>query len=76
VTITSQTELARSFRQVLREYRLQVKLAFFGALTPEEERRLQDAVARCPIHKLMTTATIDIVTAPLEERGQLKGDAA
>ncbi|MCI0571559.1 MAG: OsmC family protein [Myxococcaceae bacterium] len=57
-------------------YVLEVKLGFFGALTAEDERRLHDAVALCPIHKLMTTATVDIVTAPLETPPQAKGDAA
>ncbi len=47
-------------------YVLHVKLAFHGALSPEEKQKLHDAVARCPIHKLMTSATIEVVTAPLE----------
>ena len=53
-------------------YVLQVKLAFFGTLTAEDERRLHAVVARCPIHKLMTTGTIDIVTAPLEVPAESK----
>ncbi|ATB29650.1 OsmC family protein [Melittangium boletus] len=48
------------------KYALRVKLTFHGALSPEERRRLHDAVARCPIHKLMTSATVDIVTEPLD----------
>ncbi|WP_002632698.1 OsmC family protein [Cystobacter fuscus] len=48
------------------KYVLRVKLAFHGALSPEERQRLHDAVARCPIHKLMTAATVEIVTEPLE----------
>ncbi|OJH41463.1 OsmC family protein [Cystobacter ferrugineus] len=47
-------------------YVLNVKLAFHGALSPEEKQKLHDAVARCPIHKLMTSTTIEIVTAPLD----------
>ena len=47
-------------------YRLQVKLAFHGPLTPEQRTRLYNAVARCPIHKLMTTTDVVIETAPLD----------
>ncbi|MDC0711111.1 OsmC family protein [Stigmatella sp. ncwal1] len=47
-------------------YVLHVKLAFHGNLTPQDKQKLHDAVARCPIHKLMTSATIEVVTAPLE----------
>ncbi|MFP2924731.1 OsmC family protein [Pyxidicoccus sp. 3LG] len=47
-------------------YVLKVKLAFHGPLSAEDKRRLHEAVARCPIHKLMTTSTVEIVTEPLE----------
>ncbi len=47
-------------------YVLRVKLAFHGALSPEDTQRLHAAVAQCPIHKLMTTATVEVVTEPLE----------
>ncbi|GEL68440.1 OsmC family protein [Myxococcus virescens] len=47
-------------------YTLKVKLAFHGALSPADKQRLYNAVAQCPIHKLMTTSTVDIVTEPLE----------
>ncbi len=47
-------------------YVLKVKLAFHGALSPEDTQRLYTAVAQCPIHKLMTTATVEIATEPLE----------
>lgn len=46
-------------------YSLRVKLAFHGALSEEEKQRLHAAVAQCPVHKLMTSATIEIVTEPL-----------
>ena len=46
-------------------YKLHVELAYFGALSDEEKKQLHDAVGRCPVHKLMTTATISIETAPL-----------
>lgn len=47
-------------------YRLKVRLAFHGPLDDAQRRRLYDAVARCPLHKLMTTTTVEIETAPLE----------
>jgi putative redox protein len=46
-------------------YRLNVKLAFHGLLSDEQKTRLYNAVARCPIHKLMTTTDVVIETAPL-----------
>src|SRR5260221_16805 len=45
-------------------YRLTVKLLFHGPLTAEQRTRLYNAVARCPIHKLMTTTDVVIETAP------------
>jgi putative redox protein len=47
-------------------YVLKVKLAFHGPLTDEQRNKLYDVVARCPIHKLMTTTDVVIETAPLE----------
>lgn len=46
-------------------YVLRVKLAFFGALSDAEKAKLYDVVSRCPVHKLMTTTTVEIETAPL-----------
>ncbi len=46
-------------------YVLHVSLAFFGGLSDAEKQKLHDVVGRCPVHKLMTTATIDIQTKPL-----------
>ena len=46
-------------------YVLKVKLAFFGALSEAEKQKLYDVVSRCPIHKLMTTTKVEVVTAPL-----------
>lgn len=48
-------------------YKLNVRLVFHGPLDAAQRKRLYDAVARCPVHKLMTTATVEIDTAPLEE---------
>ena len=47
-------------------YGLNLKLAFFGGLSQAEKQRIHDVVQRCPVHKLMTTAEIQINTAPLE----------
>ncbi len=47
-------------------YVLRVRIAFFGALSDAEKRKLYDVVTRCPVHKLMTTSTVEIETAPLE----------
>ncbi len=46
-------------------YVLRVKVNFFGALTDTEKTKLLEVVSRCPIHKLMTTAEVEIVTEPL-----------
>jgi putative redox protein len=42
-----------------------VRLAFHGPLDDAQRQKLHDVVARCPVHKLMTTAEIEIETAPL-----------
>lgn len=47
-------------------YSLRVKLAFHGALSAQDKQRLYEAVARCPVHKLMTSSTIEIITEPLD----------
>jgi putative redox protein len=46
-------------------YALEVRLAFEGALSPEEKQKLSDVLLRCPVHKLMTTADVRITHAPL-----------
>jgi putative redox protein len=46
-------------------YVLKVRLAFHGPLTDEQRKKLYDVVARCPVHKLMTTTDVVIETAPL-----------
>ncbi len=43
---------------------INVHIEFFGPLSEAEKQKLHDVVTRCPIHKLMTTTTIEIVTAP------------
>jgi putative redox protein len=46
-------------------YVLRVKVGFEGALSEAEKAKLLEIVGRCPVHKLMTTATIDIQTSSL-----------
>jgi putative redox protein len=46
-------------------YVLRVRIAFHGPITEEQRQRLFAAAAKCPIHKLMTTAEVVIETAPL-----------
>lgn len=46
-------------------YVLTVRLRFEGSLSDADKQRLHDVVARCPIHKLMTTSTVEIRQLPL-----------
>lgn len=46
-------------------YALTVKLAFEGGLSDADKQKLHDVVLRCPVHKLMTTTTIEIRQLPL-----------
>ena len=46
-------------------YVLTVKLAFEGALSDAEKEKLHDIASRCPVHKLMTTTTVEIKQLPL-----------
>ncbi len=47
-------------------YVLNTKIAFEGYLTEAEVERLEQIAGRCPIQKLMTTATIEVNVARLE----------
>lgn len=44
------------------EYRLFVKLTLKGVLTDAQRQELHKVADKCPVHKLMTTATINIET--------------
>jgi putative redox protein len=46
-------------------YKLKVRLAFHGPITDEQRHKIHAAVARCPVHKLMTTTDVVIETEPL-----------
>lgn len=43
-------------------YRMRVRVELFGALTAEQRAQVHRALASCPIHKLMTTADVQIET--------------
>ena len=43
-------------------YRLRVMLTLGGALTDAQRAELLTVADKCPVHKLMTRATIDVVT--------------
>lgn len=43
-------------------YRLDVSLCFEGIEDPEQLARLTDISDRCPIHRLMTSSTVEITT--------------
>lgn len=45
------------------KYVLKVRVAFHGPISEEDRTRLHAAVARCPIHKLMTATDVVIETA-------------
>jgi len=46
-------------------YRMRVSLSLIGPLSEEQKQRIQAAVERCPIHKLMTSSEVIIETGPL-----------
>ena len=48
-------------------YVLRVRVTFHGPLSEEQRSRLFAAVAKCPVHKLMTTTEVVIETAPGDE---------
>ena len=43
-------------------YRLRVTLALSGPLTDAQRQELLNVAAKCPVHKLMTQATTEVVT--------------
>ena len=43
-------------------YRLRVTLELGGPLTNEQRQELLNVAAKCPVHKLMTQATTEVVT--------------
>lgn len=45
-------------------YRMRVRVELIGPLTAEQRAQVHRAIAKCPVHKLMTTADIQIETDP------------
>lgn len=43
-------------------YRLEVEMTFHGIVAPDQIARLETLSARCPIHRLMTTSNVEVVT--------------
>lgn len=43
-------------------YRLEVVMTFHGIDAPEQLARLEEISNRCPIHRLMTSATVEVAT--------------
>lgn len=44
------------------EYNLALNIHFVGSLSEEQKQQLLDIVEKCPIHKLLSHATINITT--------------
>ncbi|MBZ9568398.1 MULTISPECIES: OsmC family protein [Modicisalibacter] len=62
-----EVQVARNDREERHgRYYLDVALSFTGALDADQRRRLAEIADRCPIHRLMTDATVAIRTT-LEE---------
>lgn len=43
-------------------YRIDVAMTFHGIADPEQRARLEEISHKCPIHRLMTTSTVEVVT--------------
>ncbi|AMD00934.1 OsmC family protein [Halomonas chromatireducens] len=43
-------------------YRLEVVMTFHGIDDPEQRARLEEISHKCPIHRLMTSSTVDVIT--------------
>jgi len=41
-------------------YRMRVRVELIGPLSDEQRQQIQRAITKCPIHKLMTTADVQI----------------
>ena len=42
------------------KYVLDVKVFFEGGLSEADKERIHDVIKRCPVHKLMTSSTVEI----------------
>jgi len=43
-------------------YRLDVAMTFHGIDDPEQQARLEEISHKCPIHRLMTSSTVEVTT--------------
>ncbi|QTF91154.1 OsmC family protein [Halomonas sp. BM-2019] len=43
-------------------YRLDVEMTFHGIEDPEQRARLEEISHKCPIHRLMTSSTVEVTT--------------
>jgi len=43
-------------------YRLDVEMTFHGIEDPEQRLRLEEISHKCPIHRLMTSSTVEVST--------------
>ncbi|WP_027966913.1 OsmC family protein [Halomonas halocynthiae] len=46
-------------------YRLDVAMTFHGELSEEQRTRLEEISHKCPIHRLMTTSSVEVTTRQL-----------
>lgn len=54
-------------RETQGQYQLNVSLKLIGNLTATEKQQLLNIADKCPIHKLMTAATIEVCTKLTDE---------
>lgn len=47
-------------------YRLEVVMTFHGIMDVEQRARLEEISNKCPIHRLMTSATVEIATRSVD----------
>ncbi|WP_108444244.1 OsmC family protein [Halomonas denitrificans] len=56
-------------------YRLDVAMAFHGIEDVEQRARLEEISDKCPIHRLMTTATVEVSTRLADQSTPTRADA-
>lgn len=56
-------------------YRLDVAMAFHGIEDVEQQKRLEEISDKCPIHRLMTTSTVEVSTRLADQRTAIRADA-
>lgn len=49
-------------------YRLEVLMTFQGIDDPEQRARLEEISNKCPIHRLMTSSTVEVTTRTTQPR--------